>query len=116
LHRHGILPAPAYRLGWSRFSCLSCIFGGADQWATLRLIAPAWFRRIATYEVQFGCTIHRSRNINEMADRGRPYEAALAQPNLVRQALSTKWSEPIRIDPKTWRLPAGAFGNSRGPS
>jgi 3'-phosphoadenosine 5'-phosphosulfate sulfotransferase (PAPS reductase)/FAD synthetase len=115
LQRHGILPAPAYRLGWSRFSCLSCIFGGPDQWATLRLIAPAWFQRIAAYEAQFGCTIHRNRNINELADRGRPYEAALAQPGLVRQALSTKWSEPIRIEPKTWRLPAGAFGNSRGP-
>jgi 3'-phosphoadenosine 5'-phosphosulfate sulfotransferase (PAPS reductase)/FAD synthetase len=34
MRRHGIVPAPAYRLGWSRLSCLSClacIFGGPDQ-------------------------------------------------------------------------------------
>jgi 3'-phosphoadenosine 5'-phosphosulfate sulfotransferase (PAPS reductase)/FAD synthetase len=115
LQRHGILPAPAYRLGWSRFSCLSCIFGGPDQWATLRLIAPAWFHRIATYESRFGCTIHHRRSIGELADRGRPYEAATTQPDLVRQALSPEWSEPIRVNPKAWRLPAGAFGKSRGP-
>ncbi len=37
LRRHGIVPAPAYRLGWSRLSCIACIFGGADQWASYAL-------------------------------------------------------------------------------
>lgn len=115
MRRHGILPAPAYRLGWSRLSCLPCIFGGADQWATLRLIAPAWFDRIARYERAFRTTIQRTRSVVALADRGTPYPAARAQPDLVRQALSPHWHEPIRVCPSSWTLPAGAFGNSIGP-
>lgn len=115
MRRHGILAAPAYRLGWSRLSCLPCIFGGADQWATLRLIAPAWFDRIARYERTFGTTIQRTWSVLALADRGTPYPAARAQPDLVRQALSPSWNESIRVSPSAWTLPAGAFGSSLGP-
>ena len=115
MRRHGILPAPAYRLGWSRLSCLPCIFGGADQWATLRLIAPAWFNRIARYERKFRTTIQRTCNVVTLADRGSPYPAARAQPELARQALDPGWTEAVRVYPGTWTLPAGAFGSSLGP-
>lgn len=30
--RHGILPHPAYRIGWGRLSCMTCIFGSPRQW------------------------------------------------------------------------------------
>ncbi len=116
IRRHGVLPAPAYRLGWSRLSCLACIFGGPDQWATLRVIAPDWFERIAAYEQRFGVTIHRTRGIEHLAAHGRPYPAALTQPELVRQALSEAWNENPRVSPAAWTLPAGAFGSSLGPS
>lgn len=116
MRRHGIVPAPAYRLGWSRLSCLACIFGGPDQWASLRAIAPAWFERIAAYEDRLGCTIQRHCGIRALADRGRPYLAAVTQPDLARQALSASWAEPVRIASAHWRLPAGAFGHSAGPS
>lgn len=116
MQRHGIVPAPAYRLGWSRLSCLGCIFGGPDQWASLRAIAPVWFERIATYEEQFNRTIQRHCGIRALADRGHPYLAALAQPELARAALSTHWSESIRIRPQDWALPAGAFGHGGGPT
>jgi 3'-phosphoadenosine 5'-phosphosulfate sulfotransferase (PAPS reductase)/FAD synthetase len=116
IRRHGVLPAPAYRLGWSRLSCLACVFGGPDQWATLRVIAPAWFERIAAYEQQFGVTIHRAHGIEHLAARGHPYPAALTHPELVRQALSDTWNEDVRVSPVAWTLPAGAFGSSLGPS
>ena len=57
LRRHGIVPAPAYRLGWSRLSCIACIFGNPDQWASMRYLAPDWFERIAADEAGFGRTI-----------------------------------------------------------
>ncbi len=82
LKRYGIVPAPAYRLGWSRLSCIACIFGGADQWATLRHIAPTMFE----------------------------------QPGLARAAMQSAWTEPVRVSPHAWHLPAGAFGASLGPS
>jgi len=116
MRRHGIVPGPAYRLGWSRLSCLACIFGGPDQWASLRAIAPAWFERIAGYEDRFGCTIQRHCGIRALADRGRPYPAAVTQPDLARRALCSSWAEPVRIASGNWQLPAGAFGHSRGPS
>ena len=116
LRRHGIVPAPAYRLGWSRLSCIACIFGGADQWATIRHIAPDRFDAIAAYEEQFGRTIHRTLTIRERADRGQPYAAAIAQPSLARAAMGSSWTEPVRISPQDWLLPAGAYGTSIGPS
>jgi hypothetical protein len=116
LERHGVVPAPAYRLGWSRLSCFACIFSSANQWATLRLIAPAWFERIADYEHAFGYTIHRGWSIRAMADHGQPYDAAIRQPDLVRQALSRTWVEPVLISPAQWRLPAAAYGESICPT
>ena len=116
MRRHGIVSAPAYHLGWSRLSCLACIFGGPDQWASLRTIAPEWFDRIARYEDGFGCTIQRHCGIRQLADRGRPYEAVLAQPDLVRRSLSGGWTDPVHVDPRHWQLPAGAFGTGGGPT
>ena len=116
LRAHGIVPAPAYRLGWSRLSCAACIFGNPDQWASLRLIAPDWFDRIADYEGRFDRTIHRTMSVHARADRGRPYPAALAQPALARSALQHNWTEHVQVPSHAWQLPAGAFGNSHGPN
>ena len=111
IQRHGIVPAPAYRLGWSR---LSCIFSPPAIWATLRIIAPAWFEWIAGYEQAFGCTIQRDRSVRILADRGIPVPAALAQPALAQRALSPGWSEPVLT--QHWQMPAGAHGDTTGPS
>ena len=116
LRQHGIVPAPAYRLGWSRLSCLGCIFGNPDQWASLRHIAPEQFEAIAGYEDRFGCTIQRRRGIRQLAGRGQPYRALLEQPGLAQRAMLPGWSEPVRIDPEAWRLPAGAYGHGAGPT
>ncbi|MBI0538712.1 phosphoadenosine phosphosulfate reductase [Roseomonas sp. KE2513] len=116
LQRHGVRPHPAYELGWSRLSCMACIFGSAAQWATIRLIAPALFERIAAYEERFGRTIQRARSIRALADLGRPYPVALARPDLVTLALSETWALPILGLPSAWTLPAGAFGEAAGPT
>ena len=116
LQRHGVRPHPANELGWSRTSCLGCIFGSAAQWATIRLIAPAMFERIAAYEERFGRTIQRARSIRTLADLGRPYPVALARPDLVALALGDAWDLPILGLPSEWTLPTGAFGEVAGPT
>lgn len=68
--RWEIRPHPAYELGFGRVSCLSCIFGNDDQWATVKDLAPETFAKIASYEEQFDCTIHRSRSVRERAAAG----------------------------------------------
>ncbi|WCT75777.1 phosphoadenosine phosphosulfate reductase family protein (plasmid) [Sphingomonas naphthae] len=105
---------PAYRLGWRRLSCRCCIFGTPDQWATLRLIFPQAFERVARREAASSRTIHRACSVNELADRGRPYPAASAHPDDRAQADDPVWQLPITLDP--WSLPAGAFGEAAGPT
>jgi len=112
----GILPHPAYRLGWGRVSCLACIFGLADQWASVRKIAPAFFDRIACYEMEFGKTIHQGKTVVQLADRGTPYPAC-ADEALVNLAMHKSYPESgILIDPATWTMPPGAFKHCGGPS
>ena len=116
LRRHGIVPAPAYRLGWSRLSCIACIFGNPDQWASMRYLAPDWFERIAADEAGFGRTIQRALSIRSLAERGHPYQALIEQPDLARRSLEHRWDELVRVRPSEWSLPAGAYGNGTGPS
>lgn len=113
IEKHQINPHPAYRLGWGRVSCFSCIFGSANQWASIRQIAPEWFERIASYERQFGKTIQRQRTISELADKGTPYPA-VSDPFAVAEAMDETWKGSAILQP--WRLPAGAYGESAGPT
>ena len=111
IKRYSILPHPAYFLGWGRVSCLACIFGSANQWATIRKYMPVHFKRIANYEQQFGVTIHRKFNVNELADRGIPYEVS---PYWLALAMSRTFVRQIHME--NWELPSGAFGESNGPT
>ena len=114
IERHGVVPHPAYQLGWGRLSCRTCIFGSANQWATVREIYPTSFERVATYEDQFGVTIKRDASVRNTADRGVPYAAAIAQPELAAFADQSVWSGPVIVN--DWKLPAGAYGENGGPT
>ncbi|WP_230781746.1 hypothetical protein [Sphingomonas sp. Leaf37] len=108
-----IRPHPAYVLGWGRLSCRACIFGSPDQWATLRLVFPAAFRRLAAREAASGKTIHRSLTVTQLADRGTAFPAATLHPDELAQADDPVWRLTILAD--RWTLPAGAFGDHAGP-
>lgn len=112
IERHRLQAHPAYELGYGRVSCQSCVFGSKNQWATNRKIAPAGFARIAAYEQEFGVTIHRKLAVGALADLGTPYAAATGI--WMERAMSTTFDAPIVV--AAWRLPAGAFGESCGPT
>lgn len=115
IRRHGVVPHPAYYLGWGRVSCLACIFGDADQWASVRALAPARFDAIASYEMEFGKTIKRSLTVLDQADRGTPFEM---DPETARLAMSREYpvSRLLVEEGKEWRMPAGAFRRCDGPT
>jgi 3'-phosphoadenosine 5'-phosphosulfate sulfotransferase (PAPS reductase)/FAD synthetase len=117
LRRWRIQPHPAYRLGFPRVSCFTCIFGGADQWTSVRKIAPDRFARIAAYEHEFGCTIKRGVTVEQVADRGTPYPAC-DDPALVSLAMSSHYPPEQVFVPEgqPWRLPPGAFQRGGGPT
>jgi hypothetical protein len=109
-----IMPHPAYRLGWGRVSCLACIFGQADQWASVRLIAPDLFNRIAQYERAFGKTIHQGKSVVDLADRGTPYSQCYHR-ELVALAMGRDYPADLALT-GNWTLPPGAFRHCGGPS
>lgn len=116
IRRWRIRPHPAYRLGFPRVSCMCCIFGGPDQWASVRAIAPDRFARIAAFEKEFGCTIKKGVTVEQLADRGTPYPAC-GDPALVRLAMSDVYpSDQVLVPEGEWRPPAGAFRKGGGPS
>jgi 3'-phosphoadenosine 5'-phosphosulfate sulfotransferase (PAPS reductase)/FAD synthetase len=115
VRRFGIVPHVAYQLGWSRLSCMACIFGSPNQWATILHVFRERFEMIEARETEFGVTIRRSETIRQTAAKGQPYPAALETPELVALANSHEWNVPIFVPPEEWALPAGAFGENAGP-
>jgi 3'-phosphoadenosine 5'-phosphosulfate sulfotransferase (PAPS reductase)/FAD synthetase len=111
IERYRVNPHPAYRLGWGRVSCATCIFGSPNQWASILEIDPEKVSGIAVYEARFDKTINRKLSVLELAEKGMAYDTMA--PHDVRAALSEKFDEPVIVD--HWRLPAGAFGESCGP-
>ncbi len=112
IERNGIVPHPAYRLGWGRLSCMSCIFGSDSQWASVNQIAPGHVKKIAKYEKDFGLTIHRTKSVINRIRDVSPYSSL--DPTIIDLALSTNYA--FSISTNTWELPSGAFGDSSGPS
>jgi 3'-phosphoadenosine 5'-phosphosulfate sulfotransferase (PAPS reductase)/FAD synthetase len=111
IERYKIASHPGYRLGWGRLSCAACIFGDADQWASLRKVNPKQFSRIVELETASGKTIKRKLSVIETAAKGKPY---IMKDEDIRAALATTWNEPMIVN--TWTLPAGAYGDSNGPT
>ena len=111
---HARIRFPQHRLGWGRVSCLACIFGQTDQWASVRLIAPDLFARIAQYERDFGKTIHKGKSVVDLADKGTPYPQCRNEA-LVNLAMHREYpADAILTD--AWALPPGAFRHCGGPS
>lgn len=118
IERHSIAPHPAYRLGWGRLSCMTCIFGSANQWASVRAIAPGQFEEIAQMEEDFGHTIDAKRSVRELADRGQVYPMlnTMLGRVLAQTAMGTEFRPEWVSMHDNWKMPAGAFGESTGPS
>lgn len=105
---------PAYYLGFSRVSCLFCIFGNPDQWASAKTINEEAFIRIADYESNYDRTIKRKVPIKTVAAAGIPYVQIINLPRYAEVARSQAFNLPIFLS--EWNLPAGAFKKSCGPS
>ena len=111
MQKYQVNAHPAYWAGWGRTSCLTCIFGSADQWATVAKYMPDHFEKIAKYEDQFETTIHRTMKVQEQADRGTPFNV---EPEVYQLAMSKDFNQEIIISGLD--LPRGAFGDSAGPT
>lgn len=120
IQEYKVNPHPAYKLGFGRTSCLFCIFGNANQFATAKEIAPEEGEKLAQLEQTFSdfhkkpVTMKRKETIRELYSKGEVYSEALENPRIVKLAQSEIYTDVIFID--EWELPAGAFSESCGPS
>jgi 3'-phosphoadenosine 5'-phosphosulfate sulfotransferase (PAPS reductase)/FAD synthetase len=114
IEKYRVNPHPAYKLGWGRVSCMTCIFGNKDQWASVAKIAPKKVEKISQYETQFGITIQRKQSVEEMVEAGTAYDTM--KDSDVNDAMSHEYNQPIILpEGQAWEMPAGAFGDSCGP-
>jgi 3'-phosphoadenosine 5'-phosphosulfate sulfotransferase (PAPS reductase)/FAD synthetase len=113
MEKYRVRPHPAYQMGFGRVSCMKCIFGNADQFASAFAIDPKGTQEVANYEKEFGVTIKRKESVEELVAKGTPYEAI--SPELSRLSMMRVFPEDIIMPEGTWTLPAGAFGESCGP-
>jgi 3'-phosphoadenosine 5'-phosphosulfate sulfotransferase (PAPS reductase)/FAD synthetase len=116
IERWRINPHPAYHLGWGRLSCMSCIFGDADQWASVRDLDPKLFKKILGYEHSFGRNVKMTKgDVEAWADRGKSFVPPDA--DMIRLAMSEDYPAELVIVPEgKWELPLGAYKRSGGPT
>lgn len=123
IHPGRVMAHPAYHLGWGRLSCMSCIFGDEDQWASLREINPGLFEKILAYERDYGKTIKiapppggQAQDVEAWADAGRSFVPDDAE--LIELAMSEDYPPELVIVPEgqPWPLPIGAYKQAGGPS
>jgi 3'-phosphoadenosine 5'-phosphosulfate sulfotransferase (PAPS reductase)/FAD synthetase len=113
IKRHGIIPHPAYLLGWGRVSCMACIFGLPDQWASVRHIDRQVTDVLASYEQSLGHTIDHKLTVIQMADKGTSFVKA---PEELRALAMSREYPADRVFTSDWQIPAGAFKKDGGPS
>lgn len=122
MERYRVRPHPAYYLGWSRVSCLPCIFGNPAQWAAVRELSPGVFKELAEFEENFAgfhgepYTLRRDGSLTKIADKGVSFVAH--DPVSRKLALAEHYPAGKLIVPRSekWALPVGAYGHSGGPT
>jgi 3'-phosphoadenosine 5'-phosphosulfate sulfotransferase (PAPS reductase)/FAD synthetase len=114
MERFRVRPHPAYEMGFGRVSCMKCIFGNADQFASAFKIDPVGTQEIADYEKEFGVTIKRKESVEDLVAKGTPYHTITDE--LAELSMSRAYTKEIILpEGEEWVLPAGAFGESCGP-
>lgn len=116
LRRYGIIPAPCYYLGFSRFSCFTCVFL-QQEWLAVRTLDPARFAKISDYERLFGKTIKQGVSVIEQAASAAPM---LKEGDYEMIKLAMDYDYPLDrflLKPgEVWHLPRGAYRRGNGPS
>lgn len=112
IEKYKVVVHPCYYLGWSRCSCLLCIFGNRDQFASANLVAPHQANQVINEEEKFGVTIKRKTSLIQLIMAGTPYKTITKR--LVEIAMGEDYNENLISN--NWILPAGAYGEGCGPS
>lgn len=111
IEKFKIHPHPAYYLGFSRTSCMTCIFLNQDGFRTVQFLDPDRFKRLVQLEKEFGVTIKRNISLSDYAGNGSVFPI---NQKYVSLAMSEQFSAPIFTE--EWELPTAAYKKGCGPS
>jgi 3'-phosphoadenosine 5'-phosphosulfate sulfotransferase (PAPS reductase)/FAD synthetase len=116
IEKYKVVAHPCYYLGFSRCSCLHCIFGNKNQFASSKKIDPKGFEKLINYEEKFGITIKRNESLKELSSKGTAYSKITELSKLREIAKTDFYLYPESLITENWTLPSGAFGDSCGPN
>lgn len=106
LERYNVAPPVPYRLGWSRSSCMTCIYNSPKIWATIKHYFPDRIEPIVGYEKQFNTTISRKKlNVVDISNGIQPFD--ITDLEALTQSLQVEYTLPVLTS--DWKLPMGAF-------
>lgn len=114
IEKHGIVPHPCYRMGISRASCMICIFSSAKQVRMIKEVDSERFKKVVKYENDFNHTIRSNISWSDLASKCNDSDRIDYDPEIMKIAMSHEYNDKIWTD--KWTLPAGAYGESGGPS
>ena len=112
IEKYKVVVHPCYYMGWSRCSCKFCIFGNADQFLSAFTISPEIGQELVNIEQDFGVTLKRKESLPQLIEKGTTYSTITEE--LKEISTSKVYTGKILTD--NWTLPAGAYGESCGPS
>jgi hypothetical protein len=110
----GINAHPCYDFGYSRASCATCIFGGKNEWATMKALCTKRFDAIAEKEAEYGLTIHRKESVGARAEQGTSHIEPTGLPEARRRLMGNGFTGEVLTTPALWNLPSGAFAENIG--
>lgn len=113
IERWRIVVHPCYFLNFSRCSCMRCIFGDKDHFATINFLDPKNQSLMNRYETQFGVTMKRDIDLISLIESGTVYQQVLDDDYNSQLAMSKIYYGQIVLPVnEEWKLPAGAYKHS----
>jgi len=112
IKKYKIKVHPAYYMGWGRVSCKFCIFGNKNQFASAYSISPEIGERMIELENDFGYTMKRAEDLRTLINSGEVYPSITE----FMMFLATSKVYKLSIFTNHWVIPAGAYGDSCGPT
>ncbi|MDR0286895.1 MAG: phosphoadenosine phosphosulfate reductase family protein [Clostridiales bacterium] len=112
LKRYSVTPHPCYACGWSRCSCMMCIFGLPKHWAGIKELFPAEYEAVRQDEITLGFTLDNKKTLDEYVGDAKSC-VSHSNSKALRQLVTGQFSQ-TDIYQKEWSFPAGAFHGSDG--
>lgn len=112
LSRHLITPHPCYTCGWSRCSCMMCIFSLPSHWAGIKELFPDEYEAVRQDEIRLGFTLDNKKSLDEYVGAAKSC-VVHDNPRALHQLITGQFSQ-TDIYQKEWILPAGAYHGAEG--